>query len=71
MQMSVNLRNQRVQISSLLVTFSATNAASTDEGLQPDFHYQYSTKKRRGRQMRKGVNEHEGNERSGDGDKCM
>lgn len=49
MQMSVNLRNQRVQISSLLVTFSATNAAtnaaSTDEGLQPDFHYQYSTKK--------------------------
>lgn len=45
MQMSVNLRNQRVQISSLLVTFSTTNAASTDEGLQPDFHYQYSTKK--------------------------
>lgn len=47
MQMSVNLRNQRVQISSLLVTFSTTNAASTDEGLQPDFHYQYSTKKKR------------------------
>lgn len=37
MQMFVNLTNQRQRISSLLVSLRPTNAANTDEGLEPDF----------------------------------
>lgn len=69
MQMSVNLTNQRQRISSLLVSLRPTNAANTDEGLEPDFII--STLKKRGRRKRKGERERERNERSGDGDKCM
>lgn len=55
MQMSVNLTNQRQRISSPLVSLRPTNAANTDEGLEPDFII--STLKKRGRRKRKGERE--------------
>lgn len=69
MQMFVNLTNQRQRISSLLVSLRPTNAANTDEGLEPDFII--STLRKRGRRRRKEEREGGRKERSGDGDKRM
>lgn len=52
MQISVNLRNQREQISSLLVSFSPTNVANIDEGLQPDFIINILQKRKKAEEKR-------------------